>query len=651
MKQLIVWLLAALVLGGVALAADQTTEINVTACSGGTSCTAANYNVNDTTIAHTISKSEIGVTDTWSNVPFSTDAVIKKAILHLRHDGNTGISGSWTITVRNEAASSTYCTNNSITHVTSDTYDTWDTGGSSGSCSWTTARLNDLEIAYASGDGAGPTDAFITYSDLYITYNEIPIADTVLDANSSVNIGDDIYYNITASDDEGDNYRVTVCDSNGINNAYPGTCTGNTLCTTPVTSSGNEAQCNYTTTAGGTINSYAFLCDEGSQSCNSTPATASTTVTAPAGWLNVSIDLPSDNTAVNYQETFTLNASLICEGDTSATCGTVYRYVRYNNSGTTPDTNMNFSIGEQEFYSSSTLIHDTVSDEGDGTADSQYSAFGDSSTNNPHDIYPWFTASSTMTINQITVNISGTSGTEYDLGLNIYFCTSRISSCSYVGCTQVSSNYDITWAIGPQDIPVSDYNVTKDIEYYLMILSNSSDGDSGFDELRLAVDSSPTVNKMDRATSTCVSSSDYADVVYSGTSTPDNPENCGSLNKDGTCNVTMSITYNSTGTSYEIDVFWNSSDARVSSNNTADKTVYNLTGGGGGGGDTCTYSGGDHTYDCSDSCTISSNTDLGGNDVTFSGSGTTTITARLYNYSSATVDNTCQLLLAGGSLS
>lgn len=50
------------------------------------------------------------------------------------------------------------------------------------------------------------------------------------------------------------------------------------------------------------------------------------------------------------------------------------------------------------------------------------------------------------------------------------------------------------------------------------------------------------------------------------------------------------------------------------------------------GGDTCTYSSGDWNIDCSDNCLITSNVDVGGNDITITGTGTFTTTANITNF-------------------
>ena len=48
--------------------------------------------------------------------------------------------------------------------------------------------------------------------------------------------------------------------------------------------------------------------------------------------------------------------------------------------------------------------------------------------------------------------------------------------------------------------------------------------------------------------------------------------------------------------------------------------------------DSCTYSSGDWNVDCNDNCTITSNVDLGGNNLSLSGVGTFTIEANITSF-------------------
>jgi len=56
--------------------------------------------------------------------------------------------------------------------------------------------------------------------------------------------------------------------------------------------------------------------------------------------------------------------------------------------------------------------------------------------------------------------------------------------------------------------------------------------------------------------------------------------------------------------------------------------------------DTCTYTSGNWAVDCSDDCEISSNVDVGGNNITIIGTGTFTMTANVTNYEKITIKGT-----------
>ena len=58
------------------------------------------------------------------------------------------------------------------------------------------------------------------------------------------------------------------------------------------------------------------------------------------------------------------------------------------------------------------------------------------------------------------------------------------------------------------------------------------------------------------------------------------------------------------------------------------------------GADTCTYSSGNWDVDCSDDCVISSNVDLGGNNLSIVGTGTFTTIANISNYGKLHVEGT-----------
>jgi len=63
--------------------------------------------------------------------------------------------------------------------------------------------------------------------------------------------------------------------------------------------------------------------------------------TLPYGYLSVSISAPSDQTNVNQNASFVINATITCEGVSGATCGVINATVRINTSSSSPDTQIN----------------------------------------------------------------------------------------------------------------------------------------------------------------------------------------------------------------------------------------------------------------------------------------------------------------------
>lgn len=73
--------------------------------------------------------------------------------------------------------------------------------------------------------------------------------------------------------------------------------------------------------------------------------------TSGYGTLDVVINSPiEDSTYYQYDTNLTINATVTCSGDPSSSCGIVYGTARYNNSGATPDTNVNLTEGDLPFY-------------------------------------------------------------------------------------------------------------------------------------------------------------------------------------------------------------------------------------------------------------------------------------------------------------
>jgi hypothetical protein len=201
------------------------------------------------------------------------------------------------------------------------------------------------------GGGGAAGFVRITY-EVTVSSNTAPTWTVNLaDSPDPVTAGNSITYTGTGTDSESDQYRLTVCKTDSITNGYPGTCTGTTLCTSLATNSGSEASCSYSTLSGdvGTLTAYAFLCDAGSSTCSASTSTT-TTVETSYGVLSVSITSPSDNHEVQQYNTFAINATITCNGNSEATCGTVYAYPRYNATTASANTVISTSQGATPLF-------------------------------------------------------------------------------------------------------------------------------------------------------------------------------------------------------------------------------------------------------------------------------------------------------------
>ncbi|UCG95905.1 MAG: DNRLRE domain-containing protein [archaeon] len=70
-------------------------------------------------------------------------------------------------------------------------------------------------------------------------------------------------------------------------------------------------------------------------------------ITLPEGKLIVFLNEPPDNTITPRYKNFTVNATVICK---ESRCGTLYGKVRYNSSGTEPNTDVSTTPGDVPFY-------------------------------------------------------------------------------------------------------------------------------------------------------------------------------------------------------------------------------------------------------------------------------------------------------------
>ncbi len=210
-------------------------ELNVTVCtpiSGAVCNSVAEHNSDDTGVGSTIGKADAVELD-WSNVP--TSAIISQINLTLRHDGNAGIGGAWTITFEDSGGTSLGCSDNTISHVATDTTDTWVNACNS----LTAAQLNDMQLDFLSGDDKGSTDAFITYVELDVIYEIPPTVTTLLQGPATAAVPDSVTFTVNATDDSG-TYNMIVCMEDNVS---AGSCNTGTVCRNNSVTSGVQGVC------------------------------------------------------------------------------------------------------------------------------------------------------------------------------------------------------------------------------------------------------------------------------------------------------------------------------------------------------------------------------------------------------------------------
>ncbi|MBR9677476.1 hypothetical protein GOV04_05015 [Candidatus Woesearchaeota archaeon] len=173
-------------------------ELNVTTCSGATSCSEANYNDNTTSIGHTIAKAGTGTSE-WSNFQGDVSSTLGDVWFYFRHGGEADVANNWGIDFKDVAGTTTYCSINDIAMSSSDTYDTRNT---TTDCSWTISRLDDLKIEVTSGVSGKPANGYIYYADLYITYTGLPFGilnATITDPTTDITIDSNTSFYLNAT--------------------------------------------------------------------------------------------------------------------------------------------------------------------------------------------------------------------------------------------------------------------------------------------------------------------------------------------------------------------------------------------------------------------------------------------------------------------
>lgn len=408
-------------------------------------------------------------------------------------------------------------------------------------------------IVFTAGSNKAPKP-YINYDDAtYDSYIAIGatevVANTIVDW--TVNIadspdptfpGDDITYTATGTDGDGDQYRMTVCDTNSLTAGYPGTCNGgNTLCTSSATNSGTQTSCAYTVTAaraGTTLTAYGFLCDANS-GCNTSTSTTTTILDNLPDWTANLADSPDP----------------VDPGATLTYTGTATDY-------------------EGDQYRMTVCSSNSI-------------------TNG----YPGTCTATTLCTSDAT-----NSGVQ--------------TSCTYVPTYAQAGTltaYGFICDAGNQSCNTSTSTTT--------VVTRNKSG--------LVPEGS-------------------GQPFYTNMSNPAGPANfscLANMNDTDSCNVTWYVyTSGTVGDTHEFFVYANNTGTPTPvygdyHNFTIQAPV--------GGGDTCDYTSGDWTVDCTESCTVDTNANLGGNDFTMSGTGTITLLANVTNWGIGTITNNCQVVTTG----
>lgn len=349
-------LLTMLLLPAIGYAAAVQTELNVSACS--MPCAANELNTNDTTDGLTIGKganSVLVITD-----PLIPDGNITSVRFRLRHSGGVGISGSWTIDFLNDTLVA-YCTDNTIAHTSLDGYADLDITSTCPKL-LSVDNLSSLKIRLTNGDGGRAQNAVVRFVDIYVEYQTTSLEAALLSADTSVmqnrtfrvaasvtcrledcgTVTGTPRYNATGSEPDMDikerTGQVPFTNATGAVNQH---------CDSM--SAGQQCQLTWLINATGRIG-QSFNVDVNFISAAEAKNTANAQVDIVAVSPVLAVALDRAPALVMQNRTFNVSASIRC---LNGRCVSVTGAVRYNASGSEPNTNVNATAGEVPFYAQS----------------------------------------------------------------------------------------------------------------------------------------------------------------------------------------------------------------------------------------------------------------------------------------------------------
>jgi hypothetical protein len=143
------------------------TEINVSACTFG-SCSAAEYNTNDTGVASILAKDDADETN-WTTHGIGNSAQIDNVRFRMLYDGDVNTDGQWNLSFHSMDGTIIYCIKYQAQQSGSDIYFDMDANSS---CSWTVARIKDLNVTITNNDTSVSGTGTIKFADIFVEYTE-----------------------------------------------------------------------------------------------------------------------------------------------------------------------------------------------------------------------------------------------------------------------------------------------------------------------------------------------------------------------------------------------------------------------------------------------------------------------------------------------
>jgi len=150
--------------------------------------------------------------------------------------------------------------------------------------------------------------------------------------------------------------------------------------------------------------------------------------------------------------------------------------------------NMSVDSGAVTLKSEST--YSIVDDSGDGSTEVSMNPFGDSGDGNPIRSEFRFEPTTSGTLTDIQYYVESVSGSDYGATVDVYIVKEKPDQ-TYGEGTLVAENYDPTWETGWQSLQLdTPIDVSKNDTYTLEFVTDSSDGDSTWDNVEISMDDS-----------------------------------------------------------------------------------------------------------------------------------------------------------------